>query len=545
MCEVNIMDNSLSQYLNGDLPGGGILTELYEGTLMSENSVDYIIPDYVSDADKILLCTAMPKIEGKFINGNTVELEGTVYFYLLLSTEGNTLSSLSYSEPFEAKAVVNDISDECFVSLTPAMEYTNARLVNPRKVNLRYQVNTGMRVFCIVTPEPEISGTETIDDDMNLQRRREILRTADTVSAEEKNIPVSQDIELDSSYPQAEEIILCRIRLQPNEIRMQENQIDIQTDASVNCIYRTDEGNYFCAEKKFTLDKNLTGTGDATYEWMARAVPEPVTAKISANSYGEMKIIELDFAYDLELTGIKNRETEAVCDMYSTEFECDTSFTEKDITVFRRCFASNLSVNASVPRTDINSEKVKSVFTGAVNIKKVSAQYNKDKNKLVTEGTAEILLVCENNILVENEELFSTAAFEYPFKCETEAPDDLTTADFIVECTVGDTRFRADSQNIYSDFELSVKVLALDSANVRYLSAVKLNKDAPVSHNSAPITLSYPSGKETLWDIAKYYKITGESIMASNGMANEDISEKKVLLIPRSSQKKSLFSKVI
>lgn len=58
------------------------------------------------------------------------------------------------------------------------------------------------------------------------------------------------------------------------------------------------------------------------------------------------------------------------------------------------------------PRADINAEKVKSVFSGAVNIKKATAQYNKDKNKLVTEGTAEILLVCENNVLVENEELF-------------------------------------------------------------------------------------------------------------------------------------------
>lgn len=184
-------------------------------------------------------------------------------------------------------------------------------------------------------------------------------------------------------------------------------------------------------------------------------------------------------------------------------------------------------------------------FPGAVNIKKATAQYNKDKNKLVTEGTAEILLVCENNVLVENEELFSAAAFEYPFKCETDAPDDLTSAEFIVECTVGDTRFRADSQNIYSDFEVSIKVLALDSEKVKYISAVKLNKDAPVLHSMAPITLSYPSGNETLWDIAKYYKITRESIMASNGMSSDDISKKKVLLIPRPSLKKPLFSKVI
>ena len=38
------------------------MTELYSGTLMSEDSTDYIVPEYIPDTGKILLCTASPKI---------------------------------------------------------------------------------------------------------------------------------------------------------------------------------------------------------------------------------------------------------------------------------------------------------------------------------------------------------------------------------------------------------------------------------------------------------------------------------------------------
>ena len=60
-----------------------------------------------------------------------------------------------------------------------------------------------------------------------------------------------------------------------------------------------------------------------------------------------------------------------------------------------------------------------------------------------------------------------------------------------------------------------------------------------------PFTLCYPCGKESLWDIAKYYKSTKDSIIATNGLENDDITDKRVLLIPQYSKRNAVFSKVI
>ena len=538
------MDNTISQYFGETSAENGILTEIYSNPLVSENNSDYIIPDYVSDAEHILLCTATPKVKEKFISENELEIEGNICFCLLLATEGNTLSSIVYSEPFQMKANIDGLNDKCYINIIPSMDHVTARLVNPRKVNIKSQVCCNVKVYSESIITPKISGTESLDDDMNMQRHTEDVKTAKIYSSEEIDIHVSHDIELDSGYPQAEEIILCRVEPSPCEVRMRGSEANIRTDMQIYCIYRTEEGNYFCADKKITLEKTIPDlTPDI--EWTSRACAGTVDAKIASNAYGERKIIELDFDYDLEMTAVKNIEIKTVCDMYSTEYECQPVFDNIPVTVFKRSYQTNVTVNASVNRSESDSEKVRSVFTGNVFINDKNTEYQKDKNKLITDGTAEITLVCENDALVENEPLFRSVTFKFPFKCEIDAGDDLSDNELSVELAVTDSKFRADSQNLYADFELTVRVSALGKTNLHYLASIELDKEIPVQHSHAPITLCYPSGKETLWDISKYYKITSESIMTANELSSDDISTKKVILIPRNQPKRPIFSKII
>lgn len=147
------------------------MTELYSGTLMSEDSTDYIVPEYIPDTGKILLCTASPKIDGKFTDGGSVAIEGTVYFSLLLAGEDGTVSGLSFSEPFSAKAAVDGLDDDCTVSLVPSVGYVTARLVNPRKIGVRCQINTDIRVFCCSPVGLTVKGAENVADEAGIQQK--------------------------------------------------------------------------------------------------------------------------------------------------------------------------------------------------------------------------------------------------------------------------------------------------------------------------------------------------------------------------------------
>ncbi len=533
------MDNSLSKYYDGGARDA-VLTELFSGTLPSEDSSDHIIPDYIPDAEKVLLCTAKPKLEASYISGSTLQLDGNVSFELLLATEGGTLSSLTLNEPFSYKGGIEGLSEDCRISLTPKVGHLSAKLVNPRKINLRRQIDTKAEIYRDCPTEPQMNGDISLEDDMRLCRKIDTVKTADIVFCEEKDIKVSRDIELDGSSPQAEELILCRVRLTPSEVRADGANAEVKSDAAVSFIYRTDDGGYYSAEKKFSL-VGAVPVGDFIGEWNAVLTAGNISAKVVPNSYGEMKTVELDFDYDISLTGMRNLTAEAVSDIYSTEYECTHSLSDESVTVFKRRYTAGLSVNSSVPRSEAGEESIASVFTGGIGIKGINSEYNTEKHRIVTEGILDVNLVCEGAPDENGEKSFSAVKYEYPFKCETDTQEELSDAYLTADVTVTDTRYRADSQNLCADVELLITVTALEKNTVSYISEAELDKNSPISRSTAPITLCYPTFGETLWDVAKEYSITVESIIEANSLDSGSIENKKVLLIPRMTAKSAVI----
>jgi len=539
------MDNTFSTYFGSGSQDGLVLVPQYAGDLRAEVITDSIIPDTVADVERILLTTATPKIDGYYIGENTLEIEGSVTYQVLLLVEGGELANLTIMEPFSLKQDVSNSSPDCRVILLPSLDYASARLLNPRKLNLRSQTTIGTRLFCGMTTAPTISGTESLDDDMNIQRCYQTVNTADVVSVQEKDVPVSQDIELDSNAPAAAEILMARVTLCPSEVRLRGEDADIKTEACLSLLYRTEEGNTFATEKKFTLEKSISLPSVEGTEWFATTTPGQISAQIAANAYGEMKIIELDFPYDLTVTVVGVKSVEAVTDMYSTEFECDTAYRTLSVTKLHRTYSTNLTVNASAERKELGGEAVRGMMDGFVTLQDRSVTYQEDKKKLIVEGTANIALLGENNAVEGSEPLYSPLTFSYPFRCELDVGVATPNVDYVTEIRPLNTKFRADSNHLYADLELVVRVMAIETTPFPCLASLHLDHTAPVKRHTAPITLCYPSGRETLWDIAKYYKITEDSILLTNGMNDDDISRHKVLLIPRVQPKKAVFSKVI
>ncbi len=529
-----------------------VLTEIYAGILRTENNSDTIIPDHLPDVEQILLCSAVPRILEKAVGDETLEIRGTVTYQVLLSTEAGTspnapkeIAQLVYTEPFTLQEEIPGLTEDAEWLLIPSLDHVSARLVNPRKINLRSQTDVAVRIFAPVIPRPEITGTETLEDDMNLQRRYRRVPTAELCHLEETGIPVSQDLELSSNEPPIADIILSRVLFYPSEIRVRGNNAEIRTDAVLTCVYRSEENNTFTTEKKISLEDTVALPDPDYCDWIVTAVPGEITARTAPNSYGEMKTVETDFTYDLSLTGLRNREAESVTDMYSVEYETVPTVKHQSVCRLHRSYGTSLSVNTSVPRADVGAESVRAIFTGTVIPHHVAVTYQKEKNKFLLEGEAEIAVVAENGNDSEQEPLFSALHYAYPFRCELDAGDAPEDGDFLPECRLAGLRFRTDAANLYADLELSLRVLAFDHTDITYLSSLKLDKERPVGVTDAPLTLCYPSGDESMWDIAKAYRITEKSILDANGMEPEELSQRRVLLIPARKPKKPVFSKVV
>jgi len=536
------MDTNIFETYGG---GRDLIVHGFSDVIRGEITFDSIIPDTVADVETVLLCTVSPRMDGYYIANRYLIVEGTADCCVLLRTEDGNLVNHRIREPFELKSECNLERVEDGSLLSIRLDSASAVLLNPRKLKISASLYCDTKLFSSLSYQPTVTGTDSIEDDMNLQRIHRDVSSLEVLTVNEKDIAVSQDLELDGNEPPMAEILSCRVNLCTSDVRINDGEAHVRSDVMVSILYRSEEGNCFSSEKRFVTEHLATLPSSAAVEWMAHTVPMEVSAQISANSYGEMKILELDFTYQLMLTVLSNRSIRITTDMFSTEYECVTESCDAKSAYLYRIYNTGLSVNASITRDDANAPSVRGILTGNVNVKTDSVHYMQDKNKLLVEGVADIALIGENPSVDESASPVTPITFTYPFRCELDATDMPREVEFLLDCKLSGYRFRVDSGRIYADLELAIRIAAIGIHEVSYVGRISLDRGRPVTRMSAPITLCYPSGKETLWDIAKYYKITEESILSSNELTDSDISGRKVLLIPRHEPQKPVLSKVI
>ena len=98
--------------------------------------VDFTLPDYCPDIQKILKCRAISRISSKAMNGRNITVDGTVTITVIYSDENCCLNSYEYQFPF-SKSFESDIdTDGACLSARTKCEYINCRAVTGRKIDI-------------------------------------------------------------------------------------------------------------------------------------------------------------------------------------------------------------------------------------------------------------------------------------------------------------------------------------------------------------------------------------------------------------------------
>lgn len=522
-----------------------LMTAIYAGKMSTATSCDYIIPEDASDTAQILTSEAAVTVDNIEIGEKYVEISGKVTYDVLLLGEDDSLYGVTYTDDFKSSVTNDQITKDSKVSLSRPCVRVISKLVNPRKIGLCGEITIPINAYSLVDPQAKIDGIETLNDEVGIQRQKNDVRTLKMVGLKHDGITVSHDIELDGNSPAMKKILYRHMDLVPYEIKGRNNNIETRIQANVTIIYLTEEGNVFSACKSFIIDNAVEYQDPDTYEWSSKASFYDLSTEIAANSYGEMKVIEIDFIYDIELIGSKNVLVTTFSDVYSTDYEYTSKNQNISVHNIKRTYSCSLSVNTSASRDELEAQNARNVLTASARIINTEIKYLEAKNKLVLNGEAEVNILCENATLGEDDNKYGSFVYKYPFKSEFECYDYCENDTYIPILSVTDIKYRADSSKLYCDFEAAIKIASYSNCSHNIITEMALNKEERLSRVNIPFTLCYPCGKESLWDIAKYYKITKESIISSNSLESDDITDKKVLLIPQFSKKDILFSKVI
>ena len=162
-------------------------------------AAEAVVPDTIDDVKNIVFCRAWLLLKGKEPGKHGTKAEGEACAALLLLTETGKLETFRLSKPFDLDFEAPNPDADAIPRIVWSLVGAEARLLNPRKIGLSFEVSAELRSFRrgSVPTSVCLEGEEACGLHLLREEREALVMTA----AGEKPFTLRQQFDLDGSEP--------------------------------------------------------------------------------------------------------------------------------------------------------------------------------------------------------------------------------------------------------------------------------------------------------------------------------------------------------
>ena len=497
-------------------------------------TAEYTLPDYLPDINRLLRVSANAERAEKYCSGNEIEYDGKIIYSIVYATGDGELRCAVFDSDYSGSVSAGDLDFSTFTVETHT-ENVSCRLSGPRKLTVKCKLCTAMSIYPARSAEPTVSGKGAPSETNHLQYRKKRIEFTKETLAEEKNTPVSEDVETDPGMPPIERIVFVNLTPCALDVRAQNGKISYSGALTAEVLYESgaEDRKYVSFSREVPVSGNVE-TNDAREDSFIICDIEAVNVSFrpQTNELGETKTVELDFDYSVYFRIFGKESAEITTDAYSTLCETENEAESFKYTVPESFKTFNFSFGESEECGEDGSPNV--IFASA-EASLVSAE--KSGNRTAVGGNVTFYAIIEGA-----DGAFTSKTVTFPFKVETDAGKYAELFSHVGKAYASGASVRAVGGKLYCDCEITVCLAIFGEKETEALTATNVYTDRPVSRNSGfNIVLYYPTRGESLWSVAKKYSTTEAKLSAANDGIKE-ISPGGVLIIP-SEKPRSLAKK--
>lgn len=495
---------------------------IYDGSQEQSVELDYILPDYYQDIFKLIKCTVSPSVTSYGINGDTLSYELTADVkFVYCSQKDNNLHCITQRLSFNKSVNLGTNADNPVVKLCPKSEHINCRVVNKRRLDMRGAVTVKIRVCGESKQEAvcDIMG-------MNMQTRKIPVEYMAKKIIKEKNITVSDEIELGESKPSVISIVNADVKLSESESKVIANKLVVKGEAAVKLLYTCEGG---IESMSFTLPYSqiidMEGLDESyTVSVNTRCLMQDIT--VAADSKGDNKIIRAELRLAVNCFAYKTITVELVTDLYSTAYLCEHACSELAIEQPPHSISETLR-NTVVLKNDEN--EISKVYDVRCDTKNLNVRIDRERKLICVSGMLVITALVQGDGEMPSS-IEKESAFEHEISCDRIT--EKSQADIhipSVECvyTLTDT----DGISVKADVKICGELFSPEFiravTDVNVDDSVKITRDGDYA-----LKLYYGVKDENVWNIAKKYCTSVKAVIEENSLDGECLSCDGMLLIP-------------
>lgn len=477
-----------------------------------------IVPDKNPDILKILQVDATCAVTDKTTRNGRISVEGRIYSDVIYLPEGEGGIKVIPTE-FDFSDVIEcpDFEEGMHALINSEVAQVDINLVNSRKIGIQASIITDVEAIA----EKEIEYISSLDtneaayksSDANFYR---------VVAHDTNEFILKEQVELPGDRKEIAEILKCDSKITDKEIRASGNKVIAKGAVSTNLLYCTADNTIDSVETSFPFTEvfEVEGlNGEEHIDIRANIKEKKCTTDINAE--GERKVICYEFSVVLELFITRDEHICYISDCYFFGAKTDLESKESSVEELR-CYSSGIMNIREIIPYDKRLPKIASVYN--VVTRPVVLSSEKSADYVTVNGKLEVSVL----YLSENE--------ENPVCCQK--ADIPISHKFHINDAEGLAVYGECEHITYAltsggDIELRAAVeLKAEERKVNPLKLItEINKSEEEKNNE--IIIFFANGEESVWDIAKKYKVAPEYLASLNDLEDTTVIEKgRKVIIP-------------
>lgn len=486
---------------------------------------DIIVPDVKPDIVKVLQSDAHAVTVNKSCGNNRITVEGRADISILYLGEDNCVYSIGTSQNFSHTADAKGVTDTMTAEVEVNAERTDCTVLNSRKLAVRVLIGIDANAVESVFADlcTEIEG----DDDYEVLQT--VIRPFTTAVRTSDKFNVKERVDIPSGKPSVSNVLNMTANVTECEISGVENKIIVNGVLAVNTVYMGEMSDNSIQYVKHEIPFVEVMEAEGTEEGMTLDVHldvENIYYDICEDGDGDPRILEVECIIGAMAKGYKESEINVIEDVYSTE--CATDVSRETAVVSRlsgegekECILKDtIVISADFPEiTQVYNVTARPVI-GSTEV------YDK---KVVVKGVMDCrILYLSNN----SDSPINSYCKGFDFECEIEA--DGARRGMVCDVCI-DVRHISYNINMGREVEvrvgvkICVKVISEDK--LEYITSVSKNDKEELCQDCC-IRLYFVKANENLWDVAKHYHTTVDSISKINNIPPDTVLKKgdKILI---------------